>query len=256
MAEFEITLTGSTELTNNFMPYVVIFDLNTLSGTQIVTTCQPLEKVCSVEASNLAVTNFLATLNGAPLFSLPSATGHFIGTDSVPNTDPGQFFEPLLSVNNAFSWDFLSPTAISLGKTSDPVEALILGHEGPGIGGSLGNNIISFQTLSIVDITPSPTSVPEPETLPLLAVALAALLACRFGYPYLRRRWRLIAEPALGRLAPSVPQMTDPRGFHVLGLSWCDLSSRRSLRLHATSNSSTPTMVDRPGKSTGSRMTP
>jgi len=182
-AGLELTLTGSTELTSSPMPYVVSFDLNTLTGTRTV-TYWPNGTVGFILASDLAVTNFSAVLDGVPFASLSSATGRFAG-DSLAG--PGQFFEPLLSVNNVFGWDFLSPTTINQG-TSDPVAALILGHEGAGISGYLGNNIISFKTLSIEVEHNPPSNVPEPGTLPLLAAALAALLAWR------ARRWGRIAR--------------------------------------------------------------
>jgi hypothetical protein len=71
MAELQITPMGSTELTNTSMPYVVSFDLNTLSGdTQITLRPPPVSKVGLIESSNLVATNLASTFGfGALLLS-------------------------------------------------------------------------------------------------------------------------------------------------------------------------------------------
>jgi hypothetical protein len=174
--ELQITLTGGT--VNSSMPFVVSFDLNTLSGdTQLSLWPPPSSKVGLIESSNLVVTNFLATVGGAPFSSLPSTTGTLRAEDFVGPQVPAQFFEPFETVGNLFSWYFPSATPITL-ETSDPVAALMLGH-GPGIGGRLGDNYLIFSSQSIVDISPS--RVPEPATLSLLGLGIA-------GVGFMRRR--------------------------------------------------------------------
>lgn len=174
--EFQFTFTGNVENPPSGLPYVVSFNLDTGTGTQTISPW-PNGTVLSVLANNLAVTNFSAVLNGVPFATLPSATGRFAGESSGPG--PGQqFFEPLLSVNNVFSWDFLSnPTNLG---TQDVVTTLLLDHTIADLGGTLGSVTISMQTMNIVDLTRL-HAVPEPGTLSLFLFALPLLFVKRWA---------------------------------------------------------------------------
>jgi hypothetical protein len=171
--EFEVDITGGT---GDQQPGSVAFDIDSVSGTQIYNANG------SFSFTNIAISNFMANINGTPYLSASTAT-------AVWQKDPspfGQFF-----INGMSGSLFSGATDIDPSVTIDPNSPLysFLSQGILPLGlGSLGNMNFDSET---VKVTTVPTSVPEPGVISLMALGGALLL--------LSRRLGLTLDPSHGR---------------------------------------------------------
>jgi hypothetical protein len=166
-----VTLTGMTNgpFVNGFnqggpsFPFSVSFTVDTQSGTYSSQLCPITPTACGFSASNLTVTNAHGTINGIPV---QVNNGPWGGGGSGPfsaifgGIGYGDF-GPV-----SFNWGFdISTLALGPNPTLDQIIR------------TPGSNDQSFMDGFGLEVTNvSVTSVPEPGTLSLLALALTALL--------------------------------------------------------------------------------
>ena len=183
MAEYLVELTGTIESGgNSAYPLGTVtsatFDINTLSGTLNVGTF-PNGNPANFLATNLSITNLFAAIGGDPVLSLPSASGRMASDcgDCTVSSPGHVLWEPLLSVNSIFGWDFLTQPNLTT-NTVDPIAAMLNGYTASP-GGFLVTYGVEWSNAQITDLNPGGTPVPEPGSLALFATALLAFVCYR-----------------------------------------------------------------------------
>jgi hypothetical protein len=178
------------------IPFVVSFDLNTLSGnlqTSVVPFANGMPSpggvpsVVAFNASNMAVTNFFESVSGNSAF-VASTTGALSGLN-------GAFGVFTVGVENFF-WDgdsFLAYPPPAAGFTLENL--LLAGNGQSGFAlGFLSQGLAATQDIKVLGGTIQVTRVPEPGVLALLLTGLACLGLAR------RVRLRPALSGQLGQL--------------------------------------------------------
>jgi hypothetical protein len=164
----DVTLTGTAFTVGTtqtapgpLVPFSVSFAIDTASGTQTFRSCGNIA-VCGFEAFGLTVSNLSGTIDGVPQAMGAGGSGGGSGSANVMFTS--------FDVGNMI-WDFDMGTAALAPNLSSILANATLSDQS-----SLNGYVLDVTEISI---TTTPTSVPEPETLSLLTLALTALFASR-----------------------------------------------------------------------------
>jgi hypothetical protein len=185
MAEYLIELNGRVESSNSTYPSgtpaFATFDIDTLSGT-INFGVLSNGALATIDADNLSITNFSATIGGVPVSALPFATAHMAGDcgGGPCATTSSQAWRTTLDVNTVFGWDFLTQTPVITTSTSDPVAAWFNGFIST-FNGDLDGYQVSWAPTKVINLTPG---LAEPSGLSLFGAALLAFVCVR-----ILRRW-------------------------------------------------------------------
>jgi hypothetical protein len=163
----------------------VSFDMDTVSELQsyAFVNAQDVECVSSFSASDIAITNFSASVNGRALVGPSALTGSVGMTLNDGPCHPNSYGISIQA--GAFAWSQLAGgTAISeaqLQATYDPFESMVLGHYAPeGEDGGAGT-LSDWTVRGTMSVTP----VGEPATGVLCLAGLCLL--------WLARRQRVLA---------------------------------------------------------------
>jgi hypothetical protein len=159
--EFQIDITGET---GDQVPGTVSFDISSSSGTQVYNADS------SFSFTNVAITNFSSSINGAPFLSATTATGLW-----AKDVSPFGGFQITGPGGTLFSTETDLATGIAIDPNA-PLYSFLSQDIFPASLGGLGN--LNFDS-QVVKITPVATSAPEPGSLPLIALGGALLLISR-----------------------------------------------------------------------------
>ncbi|MGB9330062.1 MAG: PEP-CTERM sorting domain-containing protein [Steroidobacteraceae bacterium] len=157
-----VTLTGTaftvgttTSAPGPLVPFAVSFTVDTQSGTQSFRFCGTL--MCGFRATGLTVSNLSGTINGVPQVMGSGGTGFASGSANVIFTG----FE----IGN-MTWDFDMGTAALAPNLRSILANATLSDQS-----TLDGYVLDVTEIAITTVT----SVPEPGTLGLMAIALTAV---------------------------------------------------------------------------------
>jgi len=169
------------------LPAAFSFDVNTLTGTQIYVFDNGF--LSQFSATNLLFTHIMASVNGQQLINSPSALGTIgaRGVSPPPSlTYDMQTFVPPELFFETVSFILTTPLSPS---TQDPL-GFMLTHSQflANIGGITDQWGVDLFTIKVAEV-----NVPEPGTLPLMALALGVLGLLRYCGPQSSRAARVTA---------------------------------------------------------------
>ena len=200
--ELQYTVTGGEAQPLNFngnpymgppLPFAFSFDVNTLTGTQVYEFNSD-GFLTQFRDTNLLFTNISASVNGQQLINSPSALGTIGATGVSPppslTYDMQTFVPPTFVPPELFfeTVSFILTTPLSP-STQDPL-GFMLTHSQflANIGGITDQWGVDLFTIKVAEV-----NVPEPGTLPLMALALGVLGLLRYCGPQSSRAARVTA---------------------------------------------------------------
>jgi hypothetical protein len=188
--ELQVTLTGQACPLNNCPTqgnasgsFTVSFDLDTLSEQQHFgfTNAQGIECVGEFDASDIAIENFSASVNGHAL-AAPSAMTASVGMNLNDGPCRPNSYNISIQAGN-FAWtQAAGGTAISAAQLEsmyDPFESMLLGHYANGAGG--GTLLPDWTIRGTMSVTPVGVSEPSTWTLYLASLLVLALARRKSG---------------------------------------------------------------------------